>query len=181
MVTGAVASDLLLVPAHPEHVDFWLALRAEAGARRYVDTEDDSREVLVKRILEAGTLEEPRAKGFRWFVRLGDAWVGTVSARDVSREHGRLQIGYMMAEAYHGRGLGSRAVGMMLERLFTLPFLHRVWLTTLSENLGSQGVARKLGFSLEGTMRGHSVLRGERKDQQFWGMSRSDWEARRRG
>ncbi|NTX37929.1 GNAT family N-acetyltransferase [Myxococcus sp. CA033] len=181
MTTGSSASDLHLVPARPEHVDFWMSLRAEAAARRYVDTEEDSPETLVKRILEASSLEEPRAKGFRWFVRYQDAWVGTVSARDVSREHGRAQLGYMLSEAYHGRGLGSRAVGMMLERLFTLPFLERVWLTTLSENLASQGVARKLGFTLEGTMRGHCMLRGERKDQQYWGLLCSEWESRQRG
>lgn len=174
--------ELRLVPARPEHVDYWLVLRAEPGARRYVDTEDDTREQLLHRIAEAGSLGDTRAKGFRWFVEYDGRLIGTVSARDVSRMHGRAQLGYMMSEAYYGRGLGTRAVGLMLEQLFTgLPFLQRLWLVTLAENAGSQGVARKLGFTLEGTMRGHAVHDGERRDQQFWGLLRPDWEARRRG
>ena len=144
-----------------------------------MDTEEDSREQLLKRIAEAGSLGDPRAKGFRWFVEHDGRLIGTVSARDVSRSHGRAQLGYMLSDAYHGRGLGTRAVGMMLDELFTLPFLQRVWLTTLAENLGSQAVARKLGFTLEGVMRGHAVQEGLRRDQQLWGLLRPEWEARR--
>ncbi|NMO23457.1 GNAT family N-acetyltransferase [Pyxidicoccus fallax] len=175
------SSDLRLVPARPEHVDYWLVLRAEPGARRFVDTEDDSREGLLKRITEAGTWGEPRAKGFRWFVEHDGRLIGTVSARDLSKTHGRAQLGYMLSDAYHGRGLGTRAVGMMVEQLFTLPFLHRIWLTTLADNLASQAVARKLGFTLEGTMREHSVQLGQRCGLQFWGLLRPEWEARRHG
>ncbi|WP_163996164.1 GNAT family N-acetyltransferase [Pyxidicoccus caerfyrddinensis] len=176
------APEVRLLPARPEHVDYWMVLRAEPGARRFVDTEEDSREQLLHRIAEAGTLGDLRAKGFRWFVEYDGRLVGTVSARDVSRLHGRAQLGYMLSDAYHGRGLGTRAVGMMLEQLFTaLPFLQRLWLVTLAENAASQGVARKLGFTLEGTMRGHCMHLGQRRDQQTWGLLRPEWEARRRG
>lgn len=178
-LAGMSAFDVRLIPARPEHVDFWLAMRAEPAARRYVDTEDDTREDLLKRIAEAGPLDDPRAKGYRWFVQCDGRLAGTVSARDVSRAQGRAQLGYMLSEAFHGRGVGTRAVGMMLEQLFTLPFLQRVWLTTLAQNAASQGVARKLGFTLEGTLRGHVVNHGERVDQQFWGLLRPEWEARR--
>ncbi|MFP2928927.1 GNAT family N-acetyltransferase [Pyxidicoccus sp. 3LG] len=182
MATVTPAPDVRLIPARPEHVDYWMVLRAEPGARRFVDTEDDSREALLKRILEAGTLGEPHAKGFRWFVEHDGRLIGTVSARDVSRTHGRAQLGYMLSDAYHGRGLGTRSVGMMLEQLFAgLPFLQRVWLTTLAENVASQSVARKLGFTLEGTLRGHMSFMGERRSQQFWGLLRPEWEARRSG
>lgn len=175
-------SDVRLIPARPEHVDFWLALRAEPAARRFVATEDDSREALLKRILDAsGDVAEPRAKSFRWMVEHDGQLVGTVSARDLSRVHGRIEIGYMLSGAYHGRGLGTRAVGLMLERLFTLPFLQRVWLHTLAENAGSAGVARKLGFSLEGTLRRHALFHGEHRDMQVWGLLRSEWEASRAG
>jgi ribosomal-protein-alanine N-acetyltransferase len=175
-------SDVRLLPARPEHVDYWMVLRAEPGARRFVGTEEDSREQLLHRILETGSLGDPRAKGFRWFVEHDGQLIGTVSARDVSRAHGRAQLGYMLSDAFHGRGLGTRAVGLMLDALFTaLPYLQRVWLTTLAENAASQGVARKLGFTLEGTMRGHAMHLGQRRDQQLWGLLRPEWAARRGG
>ena len=51
--------------------------------------------------------------------------------------------------------------------------------STSWENLASQGVARKLGFQLEGVLREHFVIDGGRKDQQVWGLLRPEWGARR--
>ncbi|MGZ3461797.1 MAG: GNAT family N-acetyltransferase, partial [Archangium sp.] len=161
--------DIRLVPALPEHVDVWMAMREEPVARSRMPLESDSRESLLKRIREATSdLTDPKATSFRWMVELEGRIIGTVSARELSRVQGRVQLGYMLSSAYHGRGLGTRAVGLMLERLFEWPFLHRVWLTTGAENLASQGLARKLGFTLEGVMREHYVIAGQRQDQQVW-------------
>jgi ribosomal-protein-alanine N-acetyltransferase len=173
-----MAPELRLVPVRPQHVDFWLALRAERAARRFVMTEGDSRESLLRRIHEASSdVTEARATQFRWMVEREGQLIGTVSARELSRSDGRIEVGYMLSEAVHGRGLGTRAVGLMLERLFSMSCLHRVWLTTGVDNVASQGVARKLGFRLEGVLREHYRRGGERVDQQIWGLLRPEWEA----
>ncbi|WNG41237.1 GNAT family N-acetyltransferase [Archangium violaceum] len=172
--------DIRLVPALPEHVDVWLAMREEPVSRRMMPLEPATRESLLKRLLESTSdLSDPKATSFRWMVELEGRIIGTVAARELSRFHGRVEIGYMLSSAYHGRGIGTRAVTQVLERLFEWPFLHRVWLTTAADNLASQGLARKLGFTLEGVMREHYLIEGQRKDQQVWGLLRSQWEARR--
>jgi ribosomal-protein-alanine N-acetyltransferase len=172
--------DLRLVPALPAHVDLWMEMRAEPLSRRMLPLEQETREGLLKRILEASSdVTDPKAKSFRWMVEFDGRIIGTVSARELSRAQGRIELGYMLFSAYVGKGLGTRAVGMALERLFSMPFLHRVWLGTAADNLASQGLARKLGFTLEGVMRGHYVVEGQRKDQQVWGLLRPEWEARR--
>ncbi|QRK11568.1 GNAT family N-acetyltransferase [Archangium violaceum] len=173
--------DIRLVPALPEHVDVWKAMREEPVSRRMMPLEPATRESLLKRILESTSdLSDPKATSFRWMVELEGRIIGTVAARELSRFHGRVEIGYMLSSAYHGRGIGTRAVTWVLERLFEWPFLHRVWLTTAADNLASQGLARKLGFTLEGVMREHYLIEGQRKDQQVWGLLRSQWEARAR-
>jgi ribosomal-protein-alanine N-acetyltransferase len=172
--------DVRLVPALPEHLDDWISIRAGATARRLVSMEDDSREALAKRLREASSdVMDPRARNFRWMVEADGQVAGTVSAREFSRVQGRIEVGYMLAEPYLGRGIGTRALTLLLERLFTVPELHRIWLTTTAENLASQGLARKLGFVLEGVLREHSVVQGRRIDQQLWGLLRPEWEARR--
>ena len=173
--------DIRLVPALPEHVDVWMAIRDEPISRSLLPLEHGTRESLLKRIQDATSdLSDPKATSFRWMVELDGRIIGTVSARELSRFQGRVEIGYMLSSAYHGRGIGTRAVTMVLERLFEAwPFLHRVWLTTAVDNLASQGLARKLGFTLEGVMREHYLIDGKRKDQQVWGLLRSEWEARR--
>ncbi len=173
------ALEVGLVPARLEHLEAWVAIRASPTARRLVAMEKDSREALLQRLREAsGDVKDPRATSFRWMVEAQGRIVGTVSARELSRMHGRVEIGYMIAEEFIGRGIGTRAVGMMLERLFSISSLHRVWLSTAAENMGSQGVARKLGFTLEGVLRGHYVVQGRRMDKQVWGLLRPEWEAR---
>ncbi|ATB44195.1 acetyltransferase, GNAT family [Cystobacter fuscus] len=173
--------ELRLVPALPEHVDMWRALREEPVSRRLVPLEPSSRESLLER-LQAAThdLGHPTATSFRWMVEWDGRLVGTVSARELSRFHGRVEIGYMLSSGFHGQGLGTRAVAGVVAGLFDAwPFLHRVWLTTAEDNLASQALARKLGFTQEGLMRGHFLIEGRRKDQQVWGLLRPEWEARR--
>lgn len=171
--------DIRLVPALPEHLDAWLALRADPVARRLLPMEDYTRASLLKRLLAtSGDLSSPHATSFRWMVEHDGQIIGTLSARELSRKHGRVEVGYMLASAYHGRGLGTRAVSLLLDLLFgAWPFLRRVWLTTAADNLASQGLARKLGFRMEGLMREHYLINGQRKDQQVWGLLRPEWEA----
>ena len=174
------SAPLRLIPARPEHVDAWWAMREEPVSRSLMPLEPASRESLLKRLTESSSdLGDSKATSFRWMVEWEGRLIGTVSARELSRFHGRVEVGYMLHSAYHGRGLGTRAVAAVVARLFAWPFLHRVWLTTAVDNLASQGVARKLGFSLEGVMRGHYLIEGRRKDQQVWGLVRPEWEARR--
>lgn len=172
------APEVRLVPALPEHVDLWLDMRAGPTSRRLLPLEPDTRESLLKRLREASSdVTDARATNFRWMVEFEGHLVGTVSARELSRFHGRVEVGYMLAEGSLGRGLGTRAVALMLERLFTVPSLHHVWLTTTPANLASQALARKLGFVQEGLLRGHCIVQGQRMDQQLWGLLRPEWEA----
>ncbi|WP_044190322.1 GNAT family N-acetyltransferase [Hyalangium minutum] len=171
--------EVKLVPALPEHLDAWIAMRNGPTSRRLLPLDDNNRESLLKRLREASSdVTDPHAKGFRWMVEVEGRIAGTVAAREFSRFHGRVEVGYMLAEEFIGRGIGTRAVAMMLERLFSTPELHRIWLTTTPENLASQAVARKLGFVLEGLWRGHCIVQGQRRDQQIWGLLRPEWEAR---
>jgi ribosomal-protein-alanine N-acetyltransferase len=172
--------EVKLVPALPEHLDAWMAMRDGPTSRRLLPLDDNNRESLLKRLREVSSdVTDPLAKSFRWMVEVDGRIAGTVSARELSRFHGRVEVGYMLAEEFIGRGIGTRAVTMMLERLFSIPELHRIWLTTTPENLASQALARKLGFVQEGLLRGHCLVQGQRKDQQLWGLLRPEWEARR--
>ncbi|ADO69959.1 GNAT family N-acetyltransferase [Stigmatella aurantiaca] len=172
--------DVRLVPARVEHLDVWLEMRAGETSRRLLPLEDLPRESLLRRLKEASSdVMDLRATNFRWMVESEGRIIGTVSARELSRFHGRVEVGYMLAEGNLGRGLGTRAVALLLEQLFTIPSLYHVWLTTTVANLASQGVARKLGFRMEGVLRGHCIVQGERMDQQVWGLLRPEWEARR--
>jgi [ribosomal protein S5]-alanine N-acetyltransferase len=95
-------------------------------------------------------LEERRRNGSGdvYAILDGPHIAGTISLSNVVR--GAFQsanVGYWVDEARNGRGLASRAVGAMVEEAFRRIGLHRLEAGTLPENVASQRVLEKNGFT----------------------------------
>ena len=84
------------------------------------------------------------------------------------------QFGYWLAAGARGRGLATRAVTLMTAWLFELGAA-RVFLTIQSENAASAAVARRAGFSFEGTLRADGVWQGQRKDVDVFAVLPDEW------
>ncbi len=55
----------------------------------------------------------------------------------------------------------------------------RVFLTIQSENTASAAVARRAGFTFEGTLRDYGVWRGQRKDVDVFAVLPPEWTPKR--
>ena len=86
------------------------------------------------------------------------------------------QFGYWLAAGARGRGLATRAVTLMTGWLLELGAA-RVFLTIQSENTASAAVARRAGFSYEGTLRAYGVWQGRRQDVDVWAVLPDEWTA----
>lgn len=84
------------------------------------------------------------------------------------------QFGYWLAAGERGRGLATRAVKLMTGWLLDLGAA-RVFLTIQSENAASAAVARRAGFTYEGTLRASSVWEGQRKDVDVFAVLPDEW------
>ena len=84
------------------------------------------------------------------------------------------QFGYWLAAGARGRGFATRAVTLMTSWLFELGAA-RVFLTIQSDNAASAAVARRAGFTYEGTLRGHGVWQGQRQDR-FGNLRTAIWQ-----
>jgi len=87
------------------------------------------------------------------------------------------QFGYWLAAGARGRGLATRAVALMTGWLFELGAA-RVFLTIQSDNAASAAVARRAGFSFEGTLRSDGVWQGQRKDVDVFAVLPDEWPLR---
>ena len=85
-----------------------------------------------------------------------------------------VQFGYWLAAGARGRGFATRAVTLMTSWLFELGAA-RVFLTIQSDNAASAAVARRAGFTYEGTLRADGVWRGQRKDVEVFAMLPGEW------
>lgn len=84
------------------------------------------------------------------------------------------QFGYWLAAGARGRGLATRAVTLMTGWLFELGAA-RVFLTIQSDNAASAAVARRAGFTHEGTLRADGVWQGQRKDVDVFAVLPDEW------
>lgn len=108
--------------------------------------------------------------------------IGWVSRYWVDRDTGWLEIGINLPEAeVWGRGLGTEALALWTEHIFSETELARVGLRTWSGNHRMLRVAEKLGFIVEARFRHARVVEGSRYDAVGCGMLREEWESLRRG
>lgn len=109
----------------------------------------------------------------KWAVVVGDRPdpVGFTALYGLGRQAAP-ELGILIGEPdLWGRGVGSEAQRQTIARAFDELGAHRVMELILAENQRARRVVERLGFELEGIMRGH-VRRGERLlDVAVYGVS----------
>jgi ribosomal-protein-alanine N-acetyltransferase len=85
-------------------------------------------------------------------------------------------IGYMLVPEERCKGYGSEAVQMMVDYLFLHKDIVRIQAETHPDNLGSQRVLEKAGFSKEGLIRRSFFSRGVYRDTAMWSILREEWK-----
>ena len=88
----------------------------------------------------------------------------------------RAEVGYVLGEAHWGRGLMKEALVALLAFAFDALKMRRVEAFVDGRNLASDRLLRRLGFTCEGTMRQHSVLKGIVRDSMVYGLLRDEWQ-----
>jgi [ribosomal protein S5]-alanine N-acetyltransferase len=174
------ATAVALRPAEPDDAPLLKSWRSEASVRRHqplapLTTGQLRAEIVSRRHQD---LYQGRGDRFDWIVLLGELPVGWITLVVHSWDHGLGECGYALSTPYQGRGIMTRALGLLMEDLFQHAPLYRVEARCALDNKSSQRVLEKLGFELEGRLRGYFHLNGERVDNLLFSLIRPDWEAR---
>lgn len=103
---------------------------------------------------------------------------GWVFLTKIEHEHGRAEIGILLAPESRGQGIGEVAMNLMLNIAFNQLRLHRVYLTTRCINQRGIALYQKIGFSIEGRLREHAFVRGKHSDTMFMGILVNEWRER---
>lgn len=90
------------------------------------------------------------------------------------------EIGYALFDkAYHGKGIMSEAVSMLTDYLFESTLLNRLEIHMNTDNIASEKVAIKCGYSKDGVAREAHFARGRHVDVAMYSLIRRDWQAQR--
>jgi ribosomal-protein-serine acetyltransferase len=91
---------------------------------------------------------------------------------------GNCEVGCWLEPAATGRGLITAAVRLLIDWALATRGLHRVEWHCRTDNVASSNVARRLGMTLDGTMRQSYPWKGVRHDTEIWSVLAPEWKER---
>lgn len=107
-----------------------------------------------------------------------DRLMGSIGCR-VGRDSGIADVGYWVVRQARGQGIATTAVRLLAAWIFDHLHPARLELLANTENIASQRVAEKAGFTREGVLRDYHELRGRRVDMVMFSMLPADRRAGR--
>lgn len=116
-------------------------------------------------------------RGFAAGIWTGAHLAGTIGVHRIDWLNRRVEIGYWLGREYQGRGIMTDACRTVVTHLFRELDLHRVEIRCAVENVRSAAIAKRLGFTLEGTLREAQLASGRYHDLLVFGMLRQEWKA----
>lgn len=124
--------------------------------------------------------EQARAEGdiFEWHIFSNERLCGAVRLNHIEQENRKAAVGYFLGEKFQGAGLATASVRAVLQFAFERMGLNRIELRCASDNIASQRVAERLGFSWEGLLRQAEMIDGAYLDHFIYGLLREDFMAR---
>lgn len=108
-------------------------------------------------------------------LRAGDQHVGNVSLDQIDRRHRHARLAIFIAEPEHrGKGIGARAMRLLIAYAFDFMNLHRLYCKTTAGNPAVIRFYEALGFVIEGCLRQHEFVAGQYVDKIVLGLLRGE-------
>ena len=103
-----------------------------------------------------------------------DAFLGFALAFKIDLEGRQVELGYALVPEARGRGAATAALSILTQWAFAELGVARIELRISAANVASQGVARRCGYTYEGTLRSLYFKQGLRDDTQVWSRLETD-------
>ncbi|TDC37145.1 GNAT family protein [Micromonospora sp. KC213] len=149
-----------------DHISPWV------GAS-FVATDLDSARHVLQRYADRWARDD----GGIWGIWDAGLLVGGVMFVSLSVAEGVCEAGCWLEPAAEGRGLVTRAAGRIIDWAIRERGIHRVEWHTNPRNVRSIAVARRLGMSLDGTLRQRYPGPSGRVDVEIWSVLAPEWHA----
>ncbi|OMO80781.1 hypothetical protein CCACVL1_12759 [Corchorus capsularis] len=161
-------SNLSLRPLDVSDIDDFMVWATDEKVTRFCTWEPYTNKEDGLNFIKNTVLPHP------WFraICLDNRPIGAISVTSNSgNDRCRGELGYVLASNYWGKGIVTRAVKMVADTIFEeWPHLERLEALVDVENVGSQKVLEKAGFSREGVLRKYCVLKGKSRDMVMFSL-----------
>lgn len=161
-----------LVSPEPEDASFWLKVRQQKSTQAHNPMGVLSLSVLSAQISESNQELSAKKSVHRFFLETeANHFAGVIALRDINWESGVCELGYLVDEKFHGQGVATTGVRLILEKAFSSG-IRKIKATTSVRNLASERVLQKNGFVEEGYLRAEFMIQKELHDVRLWAAHR---------
>jgi ribosomal-protein-serine acetyltransferase len=102
---------------------------------------------------------------------------GLIGVPDIDHFNNVTSIGYWLGNEYSGFGLMSKSVESLCAYCFSELKIRRIEIMCSPNNVKSQNIPKRLGFTYEGLLREKAFINGEPQDYQIFSLLKSDLES----
>lgn len=114
--------------------------------------------------------------GFHAGIWWANQFAGVVGFQKIDWLNRKVELGYWLGESFQGKGIMTDACRAVIDHAFRCWNLNRVQIQCATENAKSSAIPRRLGFTLEGTLREAQRLHEGYVDLQLFAMLAKDWK-----
>ncbi|HKA35860.1 MAG TPA: GNAT family N-acetyltransferase [Thermoanaerobaculia bacterium] len=146
-------TERLLFRSHrPEDLDAFCAIEADPDVRRFVGGQPRTREAAVRKFRRHLGRSTSRLRLWATVLKETNGYIGYCGVYPRFGTAGPIRgegsLGFTLARAYWGRGLGTEAARAFLDYGFLELKLHRIVASVQVGNMASTRILEKLGFCL---------------------------------
>jgi ribosomal-protein-alanine N-acetyltransferase len=165
---------LTLRPLEKRDVDAVFAMMRDDETMRFWDWPAFKDRGVVADIVDAQVADVTAGTAMYWAVALSpdSDIIGSCDLSDIDRHHKRAEVGFLFSRAYWGNGYAREAMEAIVEFAIADLKIERLWARFHTGNAASQRLLERLGFIREGTLRGHIVRDGARRDCEIYARMR---------
>lgn len=102
-------------------------------------------------------------------------FAGIIGLKDTDLDNQKTEIGYWLSELSQHKGILTRSCKALIHYIFNEMKLNRVQITVATENIKSQAVADRLGFTREGIQRDGELHSRGFVDLVVYGLLKREW------
>jgi RimJ/RimL family protein N-acetyltransferase len=171
-----LAMSVILIPYQRDYLELLYEWRKDAVVRQYNPVDDLSVMELHERYAAARSSFADFSNAVQFFCLLytGDSIVGNISLKDINRRMLTAEIAYSIAPEARGNGYATAAVRLVTQRAFTESPLRRLIAYVHEDNVASQRVLAKVGYTPEGVLREHYIVNGNPVNEIIYGILRRE-------
>ena len=169
--------ELELVSSFYVNDIFMLVQNNKEYLAEYLDWVDETKspEVILENTKKA-LRDYSEKTGIGYVIKVDGKIVGRISLWEVSTKTKTFEIGYWISQEYTKKGIMTECTKVVINTGFKWFGSEKIEINCVVDNIASNRIAQKLGFTHEGIKRNAIKLRGKVYNMNRYGLLKSEWK-----